>query len=305
MEVYRWFIKVYVSESQAHSGNKSLYVPVGQINGVLAFEHDSVIGTNEDIFMSWWVRRVHDGIGQWKMFRVCYDYKYEDQYTPQFKMFNWDTAGEQFFVNPGPTAGDNVGGGYGYPYPSEDNRWYRMDIQVHTASSHGASDGTYTVSLHDPTGGSLVTSKTAESVMSFNSDNDFYKWFIWQNYVGNGITSQETWMDDLYIQVGTQARVEICDSSDWALREHCEIQSPSAWSETSVEITLNQGSFSVNDGVYIYVIDADGNVNTNGYLATITDSIHDVTYSSGLNGSVVGDYHKQLQMVMMPLLFLH
>ncbi|MEK6657594.1 MAG: hypothetical protein AABY58_09150, partial [Nitrospirota bacterium] len=41
---------------------------------------------------------------------------------------------------------------------------------------------------------------------------------------------------------------------------------PSAWSDTSITITLNQGSLANFNNAYLYVIDADGNVNTNGYL---------------------------------------
>ena len=72
-------------------------------------------------------------------------------------------------------------------------------------------------------------------------------------------------MDDIYIDL-TRARVEIGNGSTWASTTHREIQIPSAWSNTSITITLNQGSLANFNNAYLYVIDADGNVNTNGYL---------------------------------------
>ena len=73
------------------------------------------------------------------------------------------------------------------------------------------------------------------------------------------------WVDDVYVDI-TQARVEIGNAPTWAASTHREIQIPSAWSDTSITITLNQGSFANFNNIYLYVIDANGDVNTNGYL---------------------------------------
>ncbi len=78
-------------------------------------------------------------------------------------------------------------------------------------------------------------------------------------------------MDDIYID-NTRARVEVCNSSTWAARTHCEIQIPSAWSGTSITTTLNQGSFSGLSGAYLYVVDSSGAVNANGYLLSSGDT---------------------------------
>lgn len=69
---------------------------------------------------------------------------------------------------------------------------------------------------------------------------------------------------DIYVD-NTWARVEIGDNPIYSSCTHREIQIPSAWSDTSIEITLNQGSFNNFNNTYLYVIDTDGNVNTNGY----------------------------------------
>ena len=73
------------------------------------------------------------------------------------------------------------------------------------------------------------------------------------------------WWDDVYVDI-TQARVEIGNAPTWAASTHREIQIPSAWSDTgtSITITLNKGSFSNFNNIYLYVIDANGSVNPNG-----------------------------------------
>jgi len=82
-------------------------------------------------------------------------------------------------------------------------------------------------------------------------------------YVTNGGDEAYTYWDDLYIDK-YWARVEIGDSSTYASCKHREVQIPSAWSNTSVTVTLNEGSFSGFSGKYLFVVDNDGNVST-GY----------------------------------------
>jgi len=63
--------------------------------------------------------------------------------------------------------------------------------------------------------------------------------------------------DDIYID-NTRARVEIGNNTTWANCTHREIQIPTAWSNTSITITANQGSFANGEDVYLFVVDADG-----------------------------------------------
>jgi hypothetical protein len=69
---------------------------------------------------------------------------------------------------------------------------------------------------------------------------------------------------------------------------HREIQIPSAWSDTSITITLNKGSFANFNSAYLYVIDADGNVNTNGYLLSDGGGGNTPPSSSGGDASASG-----------------
>lgn len=72
------------------------------------------------------------------------------------------------------------------------------------------------------------------------------------------------YLDDVYVDT-TQARVEICDTPTWATRTHCEVQIPSAWVDSSITISTNLTNFSNGSTLYLYVVDANGNVNPTGF----------------------------------------
>ncbi len=78
--------------------------------------------------------------------------------------------------------------------------------------------------------------------------------------------------DELYVDT-TQSRVEICEDSDFSNCTHKEIQIPTAWNNTTGEITvtLNQGSLDTLEGKYLYVVDSDGNP-SEWYLLGSTDT---------------------------------
>lgn len=77
-------------------------------------------------------------------------------------------------------------------------------------------------------------------------------------------TGSRVYMDDLYVD-DTWAHVMIGNASTLAASTQREIQIPSAWSNTSITIRVNRGSFGSLDNAYLYVIDANGAVNTNGF----------------------------------------
>lgn len=71
------------------------------------------------------------------------------------------------------------------------------------------------------------------------------------------------WVDDLYID-NTMARVEIGNSSTWATCKVKVIQIPhTSWGDTSIQITINRGSFGETAEAWLYVVAADGTVSDN------------------------------------------
>jgi hypothetical protein len=149
-----------------------------------------------------------------------------------------------------------------YSYPLQLGKWYRVEYLLDLGTP-GVANGGYWYW----TEGQLRESITNQILRSTNCTiSNVYI----SNYFAtdtNSATALE-WIDDVYFDI-TPARVEICSGPTWATRSHCEIQIPSAWSDTSTTVTANQGSFNNGDTAYLYVADADGNANANGYLVTL------------------------------------
>jgi hypothetical protein len=72
------------------------------------------------------------------------------------------------------------------------------------------------------------------------------------------------YLDSIYLD-NSFARVEVCDSSTWSARAHCEMQPASTWSEGTITSTLTSGNFTPGQSVYLYVVSEDGTVNSSGY----------------------------------------
>ena len=64
---------------------------------------------------------------------------------------------------------------------------------------------------------------------------------------------------DIYID-NSFARVTIGNSENYDNCSHLELQISTAWSDSSIAININQGSFSNTETAYLFVVDADGNV---------------------------------------------
>lgn len=91
------------------------------------------------------------------------------------------------------------------------------------------------------------------------------------NSVDGGLITMD--FGEIYID-NTPARVEICSGAAWSSRAHCEIQIPTAWSDTATTITVNQATF-LNDGsttYYLFVVDPTGTPNSTGYPIKFSSS---------------------------------
>jgi hypothetical protein len=231
--------------------------------------------------VSWWVKKDSaDNDGQWKMFRLTHENEIMDNGT-ELTMFNWIQSGRQMIVRPGTTYSDSMPiSYYGGNYPNGDNNWYRMELIVRT-SVQGSQNGTVEQYLHNPSGRQPVTlgvwrnsQNSSPYRMTYDSSLR-YRWFIWQNYRGNGISSMQVWMDDFFIQAGSQARVEIGDAPTWANCTFRDVQPATSWADGSLRIRMNGGGLRSGVQYYAYVVDSAGGV-SNGYPIQIGDSADDV-----------------------------
>lgn len=101
----------------------------------------------------------------------------------------------------------------------------------------------------------------------------------WYNSHGTGADGNDHfYLDDAYIDT-SWARVEIGNASTYNACTLREIQIPASWSNGSVSVKVNQGAFSNGTSAYLYVVDPNGSVNSNGYPITIGSggSVSDIT----------------------------
>jgi hypothetical protein len=91
-------------------------------------------------------------------------------------------------------------------------------------------------------------------------------------YGDNDVLISEVYLDN------TPARVFISSKNDitgnwWAYNAsaHNEVQVPSAWSTSEIQVTVNRGTFGATDTAYLYVVDTDGAVSP-AYEITFGDT---------------------------------
>ena len=73
--------------------------------------------------------------------------------------------------------------------------------------------------------------------------------------------------DDVYFAIGphARARVEVGNADTYNNCTNLSICTVTSWKDNSITATLRQGAFNSFDNTFLYVTDADGIVNTNGY----------------------------------------
>ena len=212
--------------------------------------------------------------GQWKRWRFHYgNLQVMDSWLPQVKAFTyWNMTGDNFAIRPdSPQSENQVSLNYG---PREDE-WVREELFMSPSSASNTNDGTFQAIYHRP-GTSIQTGVDLSNQYYYGSSAERLRYYVMQTYIGNwdfssGDNPSGPWpivhYDDIYIS-DTQARVEIGNNAVWGSVTHREIQPPSAWTATSITIKLNQATFADDAEVWLYVIDADGNV-SNGYPITL------------------------------------
>src|SRR5262249_26850009 len=94
--------------------------------------------------------------------------------------------------------------------------------------------------------------------------------------------SYTVWADDFYVDT-TRARVEIGDASTLAASKKRNILPPQSWSDTQISVKANVSMFPSGSKAFLYVFDANGNVNSTGYPVTVGFTVGSGTASTTPN----------------------
>jgi hypothetical protein len=292
------------STANAHSGSQSIISqwPVNYDNASF-FEYDTGITGFGYAYFTYWIYFDHvDTEAQWKMIRISP--------TSSTRDADGDLGASQYYYANG--SGKNQ---YtlifcnGTPFSSADapcypnesytdiqaddwlptDQWVRAEVFVKESSDEGVKDGTFEIYLHYQSQTPVLFNRTNESqdwsdnVITRNVGiSSRLRYIMWQNYWGNvkagtGL-DEKIYVDDIFIQVGSQARVEIGNSSVFISCTHREIVGEiSSWGSGSIVGKMNFGSFSTDDTVYFFVINSDGEVNSTGYAVVLGGGSTDVT----------------------------
>jgi hypothetical protein len=225
--------------------------------------------------------------GQWKIWRLMPSSDYNDSSSPQsYSRATGDGVSGTAVVLLRPKVSTSsqlwrVEGeaddttthffDYGTGWPGVD-QWSRVEVYM-KGSGQGSTDGSLILTNHRPDNGINTPSNVNYdgNLMIYDTDQTTrIDYFTFQNFVGNGTRSgnEKIFIDDIFIQQGSRARVEVGDASTWDACTDREVQIPSSWATGSITITVNQGTFGDTESCWLYIVDSSGNVNSSGFAIT-------------------------------------
>lgn len=152
---------------------------------------------------------------------------------------------------------------YFYLDSSPNNQWVTEELVAQTGDSLGAQAS----ALNWYVNGSLAGSQSTGDICLRDDNNnmDHVSVAYHGDYNISGTEGMQLeYFDNLYLD-NTWTRILIGNASTFTASTHREIQIPSNWSTGSVTAIINQGSFTNGSTAYLYIVDASGAVNANGF----------------------------------------
>ncbi|MDY6951849.1 MAG: DNRLRE domain-containing protein [Thermodesulfobacteriota bacterium] len=243
--------------SVVRSGSRCARAELGGSDSYGAMEKACSVGTNEKLYVYLWRR-----------------YKNPLTYEQQKALRIYKGGGDSFGLT------------WGYPYglaavelcdetkwitnpahfPSEDV-WYNETFVFQLGSGIDTHDGFYSYAKWDVGGdGGTVLSVDDANYKCAGYPGDLVTLYI-EKY-GRGAGDNEQYVDDVYMDT-TWQRVIIGNNQTFSQCTHREIQIPTTWADGQITITVNTGSLPDGLTAYLFVVDAEGDANANGYPIVI------------------------------------
>jgi hypothetical protein len=163
---------------------------------------------------------------------------------------------------------DTCGGWADWNVPNmPSGTWIRTWVYV-----DATSDGNYLQSWSFSNSGVVQNATSANSASScwFNGTESFARVYI-NGYMGvYTSTVSNAYFDDVYIAYGpnAMARVEIGNASTYNACTNLTMVTPTSWGTSAITATVWQVSYGYSGSAYLYVTDATGTPNANGYPIT-------------------------------------
>jgi hypothetical protein len=150
-----------------------------------------------------------------------------------------------------------------------DGEWVRFESYL-KQSGAGVANGAWHQTAYRPT--PATPTKQAVARNNYKMRDTSENWVDWTfggaYYDMCDATNTSTIDIDEFYMDSTPARVEMCDGPTLATSNRCELQIPTAWSDSSITVQLKQG-YLPSGTAYVYVMNAAGSANTAGYPITL------------------------------------
>lgn len=253
------------SSTQARTGSQSSYHPFrsGDANNASLAKN----GSFPSFYLDFWARITPlDNVSRnYKIWRAYGDYSGNDD-NMQFD-YVWYCNGQSMTM-------------YSYPCETNANDWKGRPMQqnqwMHFQVYFKESDPSIANGLVRQYIDGVITTNTTTRITRCNSNhlNEMRVGHYWATDAVSPCPSNsgaDVYIDDVYFD-SSMAHVEIGNAPTYASSTHKEVLIPTSWTDTSITATFNTGTFATNDTVYLYVIDANGDVNSFGTELTIGGS---------------------------------
>jgi len=240
-----------------------------------------------DVYPKWFVQ-------YWVYFDVNFDfgttgYTGDDRFLSNMKIFrlwNFTDINENFctaYGGPGDRIECNVENTgdtdsyhaiYGFQNIAPKGSWNLLQFEYKENSDLNEEDGVFrfwvngTLTIED------LSIITREDYSQYKRPLLIGFHAVWgpNTSLGEGTDApNEYHIDDIYMD-NSWARIEIGDNENYNNCTHREIQIPSAWSDNSIIIAVNQGSFSEQDTIYLFVVDEAGDVSEGYPISFVAES---------------------------------
>lgn len=139
--------------------------------------------------------------------------------------------------------------------------WHRYELIAKRSSAGNVADGEVTIKIDEAIQYQKINVITRENSANNWSETSFF------HGVTNMAANTDIYLDDAYLN-DCWCRVILADAATFAGITQSTIQVPTAWATGSISITAQKGGLGGYEGKYLYVVDATGSVNANGFAVS-------------------------------------
>lgn len=233
-----WANPMVIAKDSGHRHSRSKTHYMGKEKAFLGVPRAFDNNTNRNIYVSWW-------------FYNSYDINEYGGHNKVIRLWD-DLDGTKTRISWTQILLGAYGNSSWISWGGNDGEWNRLEIYAN-ADQGTIQTWTNGKPIHSVSDYEKISTPDGMTIwlIGFDPNYDVYE-------------NLEIRLDDIYVS-SSPARVELSTSPTWKdAGNKREIQPFSSWESNRIEVDVNLGQFSEQDNLYVYVIDTNGNVNSEG-----------------------------------------